>query len=190
MSRHRPSSGFTLIELMVSITVVGILLALGVPSFARIYGNERMATQTNELVTLLNLRAPRRCAAASRWSRDERARASIFARGWQMYTDPNGDKNAADGTVAAAGRHGAWRTTIKRSRARARRELQLRGRGRLGDRPAVRRFNPRWGHSADQAIFFRVVCDASDHRLPGRIVQVSDHRAHLARQHHRHLQLM
>lgn len=46
--------GFNLIELMVAITVLGVLFGIGVPSFAEMIRNNRLATQSNELVGALN----------------------------------------------------------------------------------------------------------------------------------------
>ncbi|TNF61933.1 MAG: prepilin-type N-terminal cleavage/methylation domain-containing protein, partial [Burkholderiales bacterium] len=49
----RLQSGFTLIELMVTITVLAVLLGVGVPSFqATIQGN-RITTAANDLVAAL-----------------------------------------------------------------------------------------------------------------------------------------
>ena len=48
MKKHR---GFTLIELMVTLAVAGILLAVGVPSFINVIVGNRLATQSNELVS-------------------------------------------------------------------------------------------------------------------------------------------
>lgn len=48
-------SGFTLLELMVTLTVAAVTLGIGVPSFLSIIQNNRAATQTNELVTALNV---------------------------------------------------------------------------------------------------------------------------------------
>jgi type IV fimbrial biogenesis protein FimT len=46
--------GFTLLELMVTVAVLAILVTVGVPSFRDLIQNNRVTTQTNELVTALN----------------------------------------------------------------------------------------------------------------------------------------
>jgi len=44
-------NGFTLIELMLAVTVFAILLAVGIPSFSRIVEDNRVVTQMNDLTT-------------------------------------------------------------------------------------------------------------------------------------------
>lgn len=47
--------GFTLIELVVTIAIAAIVLTIGVPSFQSVILNNRLITQTNDLVASLNL---------------------------------------------------------------------------------------------------------------------------------------
>jgi type IV fimbrial biogenesis protein FimT len=49
----RRSRGFTLIELLVSITVLGVLTALAVPSFVNMINRNRLASQSNELLSAI-----------------------------------------------------------------------------------------------------------------------------------------
>jgi type IV fimbrial biogenesis protein FimT len=77
--------GFTLIELMVTIAVVAILLAIAAPSFTSLINNNRLTAQANEVVVSLQqarMEAVRRnrsvtvcrttdgatCATAGRWN--------------------------------------------------------------------------------------------------------------------------
>jgi len=48
-------AGFTLIELMLALTVGGIVLTLAVPAFTDTIRNNRLSTQVNELITALNV---------------------------------------------------------------------------------------------------------------------------------------
>ena len=48
------NSGMTLIELMITLVVAGILFSLAIPSMRSIIQNTRISTQTNELLTDLN----------------------------------------------------------------------------------------------------------------------------------------
>lgn len=57
ISLARPTrfSGFTLLELMITLTIGGILLAVAVPAFRSMTVNSRLTAQANELVSALNL---------------------------------------------------------------------------------------------------------------------------------------
>ncbi|HSH42747.1 MAG TPA: GspH/FimT family pseudopilin [Arenicellales bacterium] len=48
-------SGFTLVELMITLAIAAILLTVGLPSFQNILQNNRVTTQANGLVGALNL---------------------------------------------------------------------------------------------------------------------------------------
>jgi type IV fimbrial biogenesis protein FimT len=50
-----PAHGFTMVELVVAMTVAGVLLALAVPSFTTFIYNQRATSATNSLVLTMNL---------------------------------------------------------------------------------------------------------------------------------------
>ena len=51
----RPAAGFTLIELMVTIGIAAILLALALPSFTESIRSNRVSTATNQILATINL---------------------------------------------------------------------------------------------------------------------------------------
>lgn len=47
-------SGFTLLELIITVAIAGIMLAIAIPSFQGQINSSRLATQTNDLMAALN----------------------------------------------------------------------------------------------------------------------------------------
>ena len=91
--------GFTLLELMVTITVAAMVLALGVPSFVDLVRNNRAATNVNELLTAF---AIARSESIKRGSNVSVCRSSdgatctaAWSEGWIVFSD-----NAATDTAA------------------------------------------------------------------------------------------
>lgn len=98
----KPIRGFTLIELVMSIAIVGILLTVGIPSFRELITNNRIVSQTNDFVSDL---AHARAEAVRRNTRVTICRSntgtscvpsSSWRDGWIVFTDPGGF-----GTLAA-----------------------------------------------------------------------------------------
>ncbi len=54
MFTRKQCSGFTLIELMVTLALVGIIAAFAVPSFSTMIANSRLVSVSNDLVGVLN----------------------------------------------------------------------------------------------------------------------------------------
>ena len=82
-------SGFTLVELMVTVTVAAILLMVGVPSFISIIRSNNTVAQANHLVTSLNLA---RSEAIKRGMQVTVGRTGAeWEDGWRIFTDQNGD---------------------------------------------------------------------------------------------------
>jgi type IV fimbrial biogenesis protein FimT len=52
MSRRR-TTGFTLVELLIVMTILGIMMALGIPSFQNFIGSQRAKSVSSDLMTSL-----------------------------------------------------------------------------------------------------------------------------------------
>jgi type IV fimbrial biogenesis protein FimT len=78
--------GFNIIELMVGITVLGIVLGLGVPSFMTMIRDNRLVEQSNSMVTALNY-----------------ARSEALKRGFRVSACPGTNGVCAGGTDWNAG---------------------------------------------------------------------------------------
>lgn len=89
--------GFTLIELMITVVVLAILLAIGVPSFREFYLNNRITSNINMLnshVLLARSAAIKRNRLASLCSNPgdgPACGAPDWSRGWVVFIDRNGD---------------------------------------------------------------------------------------------------
>jgi type IV fimbrial biogenesis protein FimT len=99
--------GFTLIELLITIVVVSILLATGVPSIMQMVKNNRVTTQANKLVTAIQLarneavkRGTRSTICAANAALDDCSSSTNWATGWIVFSNLDGDMAADTGTDA------------------------------------------------------------------------------------------
>lgn len=80
--------GFTLLELLIVIGIVGVLMGMAVPSFRDMMRNNRLTTYTNELVTTLNFA---RSEAVKRGVQVTILRkgnsVSTWENGWDVFVD-------------------------------------------------------------------------------------------------------
>jgi type IV fimbrial biogenesis protein FimT len=89
-------SGFSLIELMVTIAIVAILLAVAFPSFEGSLRSNRMATASNELIASLSLarsealRNPSGAVICT--SDDGTSCGGDWNDGWIVWIDQDGDR--------------------------------------------------------------------------------------------------
>lgn len=91
-----PYRGFTLIELMITIAILAIILAMAIPSFTQAIENARLGTQTNEFVTAVSsARAEALRTGAPVWLT---AKGEGFQNGWcvRASADACGTADPAD----------------------------------------------------------------------------------------------
>lgn len=177
--RRARQRGVTLVELMVTLTVMALTLALGVPAFSRLIASNRLAAQTNELVGALNLAR----SEAVRRAQPVALRSGIgtqeYGVGWTIFTDADGDgavpptPTAQDGTVLREVNITPDGTSVKRvtRSGTAGAYTYTEADTAMADRMYIV-FNSRGGNQRGSAAFFKV-CDITNHAVRGRIVQVS-----------------
>jgi len=95
---YRKGQGFTLIELIITLIISAILLAIGVPSFNSFLKDNLLTTQINELVTSINLTRSeaikRGFSATICKSNTGTSCTGNWSDGWVVFDDQD-----ADGTV-------------------------------------------------------------------------------------------
>ena len=90
-------AGFTLLELIIVVTIGGILLAIAVPSFDSMIRNNRLTAYTNDLVTAMNLarsEAVKRGGSVTVRKVDATSCTATGANwedGWDIFVDVNGN---------------------------------------------------------------------------------------------------
>ncbi len=106
-------NGFSLIELMVTLSIAAILLTIGVPSFNTIIKNNRLTSQINSLVSSLGMarsealkrnqpvsvcKSGNGTACSSNWT--------ASSQGWAVFvdSDQNGSIGAGEEVLRANGR--------------------------------------------------------------------------------------
>ncbi|HBK46821.1 MAG TPA: pre-pilin like leader sequence [Xanthomonadaceae bacterium] len=91
----RKATGFTLVELMITIAVLAVLMAIAFPNFQGTIRSNRVATSTNEMISALALarseaikstRGGGVCPSSSGTGCD-----GTWQQGWIVWSDANGD---------------------------------------------------------------------------------------------------
>jgi type IV fimbrial biogenesis protein FimT len=91
----RNQSGFTIIELLVTVAVVGTLIAIALPNYNIFVKNNCLTTTTNNIVTSFQLA---RSEAIKRNNNVGIDTASGWASGWRVFVDNNDDYDYDAGT--------------------------------------------------------------------------------------------
>jgi type IV fimbrial biogenesis protein FimT len=92
MSKKRKNSGFTIIELMITLVVAAILLTVGVPSYQSLVRNNRLTTQVNTFVGSLQLsrsEAIKRRVPGHVTALDASDAGNEWGPGWRVWIDLN-----------------------------------------------------------------------------------------------------
>jgi len=155
---HNKISAFTLVELLVTIAVGAIVLAIGVPSFQNIMQTNQLATQTNKFISAMNY------ARSEAVKRKENViicpstasgvcnAGNSFENGWLIYVD---EDRSSDFT---AGDTSLWLNGALSN------SLTLRGNTNVANQIV---FNSRGRPSASGSL---IVCVDDDRTLARRIV--------------------
>jgi len=175
---RRHAIGFTLIELMVTLTILAILLALAIPSFARLLAANRVSTETSELIASLNLarsEAVRRGQAVTLRALD----SSNYSKGWRVFADLDQDgaqssaTNETDGKPLREVGSFSGTTTIRRvSRSAPPGAFTYSDVAASDSARSYLVFTARGAVAANAQAFFRI-CDSAYPSLQGRIVQIN-----------------
>lgn len=113
------TNGFSLVELMVALSLASVILAFGVPGFQSMVRDNRLAAESSRLVTALNLarsEAIKRGQQVTLCKADPNAAppacniaacntatgANCWEQGWLVFADANGNGILNDGTDIAS----------------------------------------------------------------------------------------
>jgi len=89
--------GFTLIELIVTIAIAGILLGIAIPNFNSAISNSRLTTSANEFMTALNIAKSEAIKRGNQITiRRKGATSSQWDTGWDIFIDQNADNTFSD----------------------------------------------------------------------------------------------
>ncbi len=109
---RRAARGFTLIELMVTVTIVAIVMAIAVPSLRSFIADQRVRVATSDLTSEISYTRSS-AVATGRRTIIEPTTAGNWMLGWHIYTDINGDSVYTAGTDQEIKRTGAPASGVK-----------------------------------------------------------------------------
>jgi type IV fimbrial biogenesis protein FimT len=118
MTMRRPSRGFTLIELLFVVTLIGIMVAIAVPSFASFISNYRATSATNDLLQAFTvaraeaLKQGRRVIVLPNLPDGTPSKTGIWTNGWTIFADVNNNQVFDSATETVIFKHEALPPTI------------------------------------------------------------------------------
>lgn len=179
VAAHSRHSGFTLIELMVTLSVLGVLLALAAPSFTRLIATNRLASETNEFIATLHLARSEAVRRAQPVTLRAIGNPDDYAKGWQVFPDAVPDGSPASPSTSVDGEPlrvigpTVGGISIKRAtRGGTPGSFSYTDASTSTTDRMYLTFNSRGAMQSDSPAFFRI-CDASHPDIGGRIVQVN-----------------
>jgi len=107
------SSGYTLMELMVTVAIAGILLGVAIPSFTSIISSNRLTTYANELVAALNLARSEAIKRGVQVTVRNKGASTHWESGWNVFVDSDGSNafnDDGDATLCELGEDCLLRT--------------------------------------------------------------------------------
>ena len=85
-------SGFTVIELLTTISIAGIFMSIAIPNFSSTISNNRLITSTNEFVSALNYARSEAVTRGVQVSMENIGSTSgNWDSGWNVFVDLNGN---------------------------------------------------------------------------------------------------
>jgi type IV fimbrial biogenesis protein FimT len=98
--KTQSQNGFTLYELLITVLVIGTVLALGIPNFGEFTANSRMTATANDMLSSFHVsrseaaRAKSNitiCASPNPLAGAAAACGGVFDQGWIIFEDTDGD---------------------------------------------------------------------------------------------------
>ncbi len=177
-SRVPPGSrrGFTLIEMMVALTVLAIVLSVAAPSFGNLLASNRLSTQTSEFIGALNLARSEAVRRAQPVALRSNGGDLNFSTGWKVFTDDGdgaipGTVTDADGTILREANAFPGKAAVKRvTRSNPPAPFTYTNASDADRMHLV--FTSRGAIKPTAPAFFKV-CDSANSAIKGRIVQVN-----------------
>jgi type IV fimbrial biogenesis protein FimT len=91
------NSGFTLIELIVTVSIAGILMAVAIPSFVEAIKSNRLTTQANEFMAALNLARSEAIKRGVQVTVQRKGSTSgVWEEGWRVFVDSDENETFDD----------------------------------------------------------------------------------------------
>ena len=108
----KKSKGFTLIEILITLVIVGVLLTVGVPAMKTFLQSGHLVASTNELLSAFHVarsesvKGNARVTICSSSNGTSCSDSASWRDGWVVFFDRNGDGAGSGAACAAAGAAG------------------------------------------------------------------------------------